>query len=73
MDGSIDFDKTWKEYKCGFGNNMTTFDKNFWLGNDKIHLLTAGQDFTLRVEVTDCIGYRAREFYTGFHVNWFAW
>ncbi|CAC5405744.1 Fibrinogen-like protein 1,Fibrinogen-like protein A,Ryncolin-2,Angiopoietin-related protein 2,Ryncolin-1,Ryncolin-3,Ficolin-1 [Mytilus coruscus] len=37
FNGSVDFYRTWKEYKEGFGNVNT----EYWLGNDDIHLLTA--------------------------------
>ena len=37
MDGSINFYRTWQEYKYGFGE----LQREFWLGNEYIHLLTA--------------------------------
>ena len=36
MDGSIDFNRTWNDYKYGFGNLVG----EFWLGLDKINRLT---------------------------------
>ena len=35
-DGSVDFQKTWKDYELGFGKLNT----EFWLGNQKLHDLT---------------------------------
>ncbi|XP_071837345.1 fibrinogen-like protein A isoform X2 [Apostichopus japonicus] len=49
MDGSIDFYRYWDEYKNGFGFLNT----EFWLGNDKIALLTNQKNYELRIDITD--------------------
>lgn len=41
------FERTWAQYKKGFGN----LKKSFWLGNKYIHRLTAKRTVSLRVEV----------------------
>lgn len=52
QDGSINFNRTWNEYKNGFGN----LTGEFWLGNDKIHLLTKSSNMMLRIELEDFKG-----------------
>jgi len=37
----------WADYKAGFGS----IDADFWLGLEKMHLLTSSQPYRLRVEV----------------------
>ncbi|XP_071109714.1 microfibril-associated glycoprotein 4-like [Haliotis cracherodii] len=49
MDGSVDFKRTWDEYKEGFGYLGT----EFWLGNDNIHRLTSQKDYKLRIDLAD--------------------
>ena len=51
-DGSVDFYRGWNDYKSGFGQ----LTAEFWLGNDKIHRLTAARPSTLRVELEDWNG-----------------
>ncbi|XP_067659135.1 microfibril-associated glycoprotein 4-like [Haliotis asinina] len=49
MDGSVDFSRTWDEYKKGFGYLGT----EFWLGNDNIHWLTTRKAYKLRIDLAD--------------------
>ena len=49
QDGSVDFYRGWDDYKAGFGQ----LTAEFWLGNDKIHRLTASRPSSLRVELKD--------------------
>ena len=46
---TFDWQLPWADYKAGFG----TVDEDFWLGLEKIHLLTSSQPYRLRVEVQD--------------------
>lgn len=43
----VSFKRSWAEYRSGFGN----FTENYWMGNEKLHLLTASSNWRLRVEV----------------------
>lgn len=63
-DGSISFNRTWNEYKRGFGQ----LDGEFWLGNDKIHLLTKGKEMVLRIQLEDTDGLQAYATYEHFSV-----
>ena len=54
QDGSVDFYRGWNDYKSGFGQ----LTAEFWLGNDKIHRLTASRPSSLRVELEDWNGVR---------------
>ncbi|XP_054475496.1 fibroleukin-like [Anoplopoma fimbria] len=49
-DGSVRFNRTWAEYRSGFGE---LDGGEFWLGNNMIHLLTRDRDMVLRVELED--------------------
>ncbi|XP_031721373.1 mucin-5AC-like [Anarrhichthys ocellatus] len=50
QDGSVSFNRTWAEYRSGFGE---LDGGEFWLGNNMIHLLTRDRDIVLRVELED--------------------
>ena len=63
LDGSVDFDRVWNDYKQGFGNLST----EFWLGLDKIHRLTKGRS-KLRVDLEDFNGQTAYAEYDLFEV-----
>ncbi|MFT7805537.1 fibroleukin-like [Arapaima gigas] len=64
LDGSISFNRTWGDYKRGFGN----LTSDFWLGNDRIHLLTKAKDMVLRIELEDFEGVREYAKYDHFYV-----
>lgn len=55
MNGSLNFNRTWQDYKRGFGSLNDQGEGNFWLGNDYLHLLTR-KGSTLRVELEDWAG-----------------
>ena len=65
QDGSVDFYRGWNDYKSGFGQ----LTAEFWLGNDKIHRLTAARPSTLRVELEDWNGVRVYAKYGKFYVG----
>ncbi|XP_029351482.1 fibrinogen-like 2a isoform X2 [Echeneis naucrates] len=64
LNGSVSFNRTWAEYKKGFGN----LRGEFWLGNDHIHLLTKAKDMILRIELEDFEGVREYAKYDQFYV-----
>ena len=55
FDGTVDFFRTWDDYRQGFGN----LNGEFWLGLDKIYRLTASSSNKLRVDLEDVRGGRA--------------
>ncbi|XP_076864821.1 angiopoietin-2b [Brachyhypopomus gauderio] len=65
FDGSVDFHRSWKEYKMGFGDPSG----EHWLGNDIIHLLTSSQDYALQVQLKDVEGSQAYSQYDHFYVD----
>ena len=65
QDGSVDFYRGWNDYKSGFGQLAA----EFWLGNDKIHRLTASRPSSLRVELEDWNGVRAYAKYGRFNIS----
>ena len=65
QDGSVDFYRGWNDYKSGFGQ----LTAEFWLGNDKIHRLTASRPSSLRVELEDWNGVRVYAKYGRFSIG----
>ncbi|KAJ8033201.1 Ficolin-1 [Holothuria leucospilota] len=51
-DGSLDFNRHWKDYKEGFGY----FNKEFWIGNEKLAGLTNQGTYQLRIDVENSNG-----------------
>ncbi|KAF3854686.1 hypothetical protein F7725_022741 [Dissostichus mawsoni] len=65
QDGSVSFNRTWAEYRLGFGE----LDKGeFWLGNNMIHMLTRARNMVLRVELEDFGGVKEYAQYESFSV-----
>ncbi|KAM7396564.1 hypothetical protein PAMP_019597 [Pampus punctatissimus] len=65
QDGSVSFNRTWAEYRAGFGE---LDGGEFWLGNDMIHLLTWNRDMMLFVELEDFDGVMKYAQYDQFRV-----
>nr|AGT29865.1 fibrinogen gamma-like protein [Trachidermus fasciatus] len=70
-DGSVDFHKDWIQYKNGFGYLSPDDTTEFWLGNEKIHLLTANTAMptVLRIELVDWSGNKRYADYTMFRLG----
>ncbi|XP_041709016.2 angiopoietin-1 isoform X2 [Coregonus clupeaformis] len=64
-DGTMDFQRTWKEYKMGFGS---LFGEH-WLGNEFVFLLTSQRPYNLRVELIDWDGQQAFSHYDCFYIG----
>ena len=63
-DGSVSFDRSWYDYKWGFGNLLG----ELWLGNEYIFRLTRSQT-RLRVDLEDYDGRKAHAAYTSFKIS----
>ena len=63
LDGSVDFYRTWADYKVGFGS----LNGEFWLGLDKINRLSSGNN-ELRVDLEDWQGATRYAEYNSFAV-----
>ena len=48
VDGSVDFNRNWTDYRNGFGDASG----EYWLGNEAIHQLTTKKVFKLKIAVT---------------------
>ncbi|NP_001181918.1 fibrinogen alpha chain precursor [Danio rerio] len=57
-DGSVNFNRTWKEYLNGFGQIDKQGKGEIWIGNKFLHLLTQKESL-LRVELQDWTGAEA--------------
>ncbi|XP_061190376.1 fibroleukin-like [Saccostrea echinata] len=65
VNGSLSFDRTWTEYKDGFGSP----EQDVWVGNDVIHQLTKEKDCFLYVSITLQEGTTLYEMYDRFSVS----
>ncbi|XP_078461031.1 uncharacterized protein LOC144726309 isoform X3 [Lampetra planeri] len=48
-DGHINFNRPWQDYKLGFGSA----DREYWLGNEAVHVLTSRRPQALRILLWD--------------------
>ncbi|EDO36804.1 predicted protein, partial [Nematostella vectensis] len=64
VDGSVNFDRPWVEYKQGFGNK----EGEFWLGLEKIHAMTSQRRYRLRFDMEDFEGNTSYAEYDDFKV-----
>ncbi|XP_062615933.1 ryncolin-1-like isoform X2 [Saccostrea cucullata] len=65
IDGSVDFYRSWKSYKNGFGK----VKGEYWLGNEVIHLLTTRAKQELRVDLQNFSGKKAFAKYSSFSIG----
>ncbi|XP_063448849.1 ryncolin-1-like [Mytilus trossulus] len=65
LNGKTDFYRGWESYENGFGN----LEAEFWLGNQRIHTLTAAGKSELRVDMSDFDGNKAYAKYSTFAVG----
>ncbi|NXA25289.1 ANGP4 protein, partial [Ibidorhyncha struthersii] len=63
--GSLSFQRSWREYKQGFGDAAG----EYWLGNEAVHLLTSQAPYTLRVELRDWEGGQVYAHYGKFQLG----
>nr|AJO15922.1 fibrinogen gamma chain [Protopterus annectens] len=71
LDGSVDFRKSWIQYKEGFGYLSPTDTTEFWIGNERMSLITqqTGYPYVLRIELKDWSGVTRYADYSGFKVQ----
>lgn len=64
QDGLLDFNRTWQEYREGFGNPQG----EHWLGNTVLHALTSTGQHQLRIELEDWHQQKRHATYNNFKV-----
>ncbi|XP_069107437.1 ryncolin-4-like [Argopecten irradians] len=65
LNGALNFNKKWMEYKIGFGKP----EGEFWLGNDVLHYITSRSTYELRIDVTDVLKSSGFAVYKHFHIG----
>ncbi|NXY77784.1 ANGP4 protein, partial [Glareola pratincola] len=63
--GSLSFQRNWREYKQGFGDAAG----EYWLGNEAVHLLTSQAPYALRIELWDWEGSQVYAHYGKFQLG----
>ncbi|XP_041373593.1 uncharacterized protein LOC121386672 [Gigantopelta aegis] len=62
--GSLNFNKTWNEYRDGFGE----IDSDYWLGNNDIHRITQQGQYELQIDLETNTAERKHVTYDTFYV-----
>ncbi|XP_072842290.2 angiopoietin-4 [Pogona vitticeps] len=65
QDGTVNFTRTWDEYKEGFG----VLHGEFWMGNENIHKITNQGDYSLRIDLEDWNHKHKHAFYQFFSIE----
>ncbi|XP_071136633.1 ryncolin-4-like [Mytilus edulis] len=65
MNGEITFYREWNAYKQGFGDQS----REFWLGNDHLHLLTSQGHYRLRIDMEDFENNQKYALYDNFSIG----
>ncbi|KAJ3600466.1 hypothetical protein NHX12_031447 [Muraenolepis orangiensis] len=65
QDGSVNFFRTWEQYKQGFGN----LDGEYWLGLEHLYWLTKQTHYKLRVALEDWQGRQVFAEYDSFYLE----
>uniref|UniRef100_A0A8C5AU77 Fibrinogen C-terminal domain-containing protein n=1 Tax=Gadus morhua TaxID=8049 RepID=A0A8C5AU77_GADMO len=65
QDGSVNFFRTWEQYKQGFGN----LDGEYWLGLEHLYWLTKQTHYKLRVALEDWQGRQVYAEYDSFYIE----
>ncbi|XP_024920118.1 angiopoietin-related protein 6 [Cynoglossus semilaevis] len=65
QDGSVNFFRTWEQYKQGFGN----LDGEYWLGLEHLYWLTKQTHYKLRVALEDWQGRQVYAEYDRFYLE----
>ena len=65
QNGEVDFYRDWVDYKDGFGS----LTGEFWLGNDKIHILTNSVTSKLRIDLKNGEGVKKYAEYLSFSID----
>lgn len=65
QDGSVNFFRTWEQYKQGFGN----LDGEYWLGLEHLYWLTKQGRYRLRVSLEDWQGRQVFAEYDSLHLE----
>ncbi|XP_078398032.1 angiopoietin-2-like isoform X1 [Cetorhinus maximus] len=65
QDGKMDFQRSWKEYKTGFGDPAG----EYWLGNEFTYQLTNQKTYVLRIQMRDWEANEGFSLYNQFYLD----